>query len=220
MKYILALCMAVMAVLACTQKKSDLLPQSSPPPSAVADAKPLKEKPKGIEGPGDTEARVDIELLVQHYRKHSPQQDEGLARFAAVETARFAALLGMNNEQLRDMLALWWVESTYRQNSKGEDGKSWGITQVRIKRIKELTKAWEDYGYDEIMGLGTIYDPTRQIAMGVMAYSIALREAKGDRFQALRRYNGGNKGKKSKAYKQAHAHAMRVVKARKAIFGE
>jgi hypothetical protein len=217
--------MAVMAVLACTAKKEAV--KATPTPTPAATVEPIEAKPtKTPKVVLSQETKATIEKMVAFYAVKYPGQDASLVRFAGEETARFVKMVndtrkpGTKPVELTDLLALWWVESRYTQNTEGEDGKSWGITQVRLNRINELTDAWKLYGINREDGLGSVYDPTRQVAMGVMAYRIAFGEARGDRFQALRRYNGGNKGKKSKAYKSAHAHAMRVIKARKAIFGQ
>lgn len=220
MKYVIALCMAFMVTLACTAQKETI--KATPTPSAVTSPAPTMiptVRPSKTELAVDPEAMADIAVLVKYYTERPGLgADPALVRYAALDTVRFAQALKLDNASIRDMLALWHIESRYHDSVKGTDGKSWGITQVRKSRAQELRTLWKLYGVSDD-ALGSTDDPTCQVALGVMAYKIAFDEAKGDHFQALRRYNGGNTGKRSKAYKQAWAHAMRVRKARKAIFG-
>jgi hypothetical protein len=107
----------------------------------------------------------------------------GLVLFAGKETERYAAMLGVQ-EHVPKMLCMWHRESSYDQ--KLTDGDSFGMTQVRRRYWKRLYRFWQAKGVE----LGSIHDPSTQIAFGVAMYAEHLKLAKGDGWEAVRRYNG------------------------------
>lgn len=194
----------------CVRKKA----VEKPGPHSGPQAQPVEPAPT----PTPTPNRNRLVRSVVAYYEARPTigADPGYVEYLAGEVLHYAALLGLQEPHMADLMAILNEETRFKPTWKHTDGKSHGAMGVRYSREMELRADWRKRG----VILGSLDDPSAQVALGVMAYWKDLGRAKGDRFQAIRRYNGGNRGTKSKAYKQAHAYAMRVTAWRKRVFGE
>ncbi len=148
------------------------------------------------------------EQLVRYCDKRNEGPDPDYLRYVVGETRRLAASVG-HRDKLKTLLAMWYVESRY--NQAADDGDSYGIAQTRKKYEKRLRRWWGDRGVE----LGSMDDPTAQVAFGVAEFSEHWRYARHSKnrlWDTVRRYNGSGTA--------AKRHARRVFKARAAIFGE
>lgn len=185
-----------------------------PGPQPGPQAQPVAPAPTPTATP--TRNRLVRSVVEYHAARPTLGADLGYVEYVAGEVVHYAAMLGLREPHMMDLLAILHEETRFKPTWKHMDGKSHGAMGVRYNRERELRSDWRKRG----VILGSLDDPSAQVALGVMAYWKDLGRAKGDRFQTIRRYNGGNRGAKSKAYKQAHAYAMRVTAWRKRVFGE
>lgn len=153
-------------------------------------------------------AASPADKLVAFYARIEPGVDPGFLRYVAGETERLAKQVGQG-DKTETLLAMWHVESHYEQTA--DDGDSYGIAQTRKRYENRLRIWWLNRGTE----LGSIDDPTTQVAFGVAEFVEHWKYAEHDRnrlWETVRRYNGSGAG--------ARHHAYKVFKARKAIFGE
>lgn len=154
---------------------------------------------------------VDVvaQQLVRFCDKRCPGVDPDYLIFVTGETRRFAKMVGHEGD-LKTLLAMWYVESRYRQDA--DDGDSYGIAQTRKRYEKRLKIWWHERGVE----LGSLDDPSTQVAFGVAEFTdhwYYARHCKGNRlWETVRRYNGSGK--------DAKRHARRVFIARAQMFGE
>lgn len=146
------------------------------------------------------------DVMAAYYKAQGwDDRNPGFVRYCGGETQRFAAMLGLG-AYVPTMLAQWHVESAFR-SVHGDDGRSFGVTQIILGREAHWRAFWLKRG----LNLGSVYDPSTQIAFGVAEFYECLGMAKGNTFQAVRRYNGSGW--------RARAYARRVLAVRKAVFG-
>lgn len=149
---------------------------------------------------------VEAEKLVSYMK--TQKIDPDYLRYVVAETRVFSEKLG-HEKHLKTILAMWYTESRYIQDA--DDGDSYGIAQTRKRYEKRLRKFWDDRGIE----LGSIQDPATQVAFGVAEFHEKwhyARRHKNRLWDTVRRYNGSGPA--------ARAHANRVFRFRKAIFGE
>lgn len=152
-------------------------------------------------------AASSADKLVAYYAKTDPSIDPVYLRYVAEETERLAKIVG-HGDKVETLLAMWHVESHFQQAA--DDGDSYGVAQTRKCYEKRLREWWSKRG----VALGSIDDPTAQVAFGVAEFAEHWHYARNDQnrlWQTVRRYNGSGRG--------ARAHAKKVFAARKAIFG-
>lgn len=152
-------------------------------------------------------AASPADKLVKWYARNYPAVDPSYLRFVAAETESLAKRVG-HGDKVETMLAMWHVESHYRQDA--DDGDSYGVTQTRRRYEKRLRRWWLDRG----VSLGSFADPTCQVAFGVAEFSQHWHYARRSNkrlWDTVRRYNGSGPG--------ARKHAAKVFRARKMIFG-
>jgi hypothetical protein len=148
-------------------------------------------------------------VMAEWYRSNhldaSAGDNEGFIEYVGEETVRAAKMLGID-DQVPTMLCMWHRESNYHVKP-GDDGKSFGVTQTLLNKEEHWRTFWKERGVE----LGTLYDPSTQVFFGVAEFSECLKQANGDEFDAVRRYNGS--GWKARRY------ARRVFFSRKLIYG-
>ena len=159
---------------------------------AVAPAPPAKPQPSDIMAAWYTANGL------------ADEDKEGLVVYAGQETERFAEMLGLTLH-VPTMLAMWHRESGFSE-IKGDDRKSFGITQTLYRDERRWRKFWKKRG----LGFGSLDDPSTQIAFGVAEFSECLRMARGNEFDAVRRYNGSGAA--------ARRHARKVFRTRQVVF--
>lgn len=115
-----------------------------------------------------------------------------------------AAILCMD-DMVQSYLSMIHRESGFDPATDDKDSRH--VAQVRRRYEKRLTKAWKALGVD-FKGDGI----KASVYMGMMMFRDKLREAHGDVFGGIRRYNG--KGPKAELY------AYRVLASRQRIFGQ
>lgn len=166
-----------------------------------------------IECPGPAYAKAvppPSERMASWYQGNGWEANEGFVLFCGQETERFAALLGIE-AHVPTLLSMWHRESAYTVVA-GDDGQSYGVTQT----LRRWENHWREFWLGRGIELGSLDDPSTQIAFGVAEFSECLKYAKGDVDQAIGRYNGG----KSWHKKKAQRYVGRVLKTRKLVFGE
>jgi hypothetical protein len=156
---------------------------------------------------GPQKGDATAEKLVKYCRKHNPKIDSDYLRFVTAESRRILARVH-HEDKLETLLSMFYVESKYIQNA--DDGDSYGIAQTR-KRYEHRLRIW---WYERGLDLGSIDDPTAQIAFGVAEFVehwYYARKSRNRLWETVRRYNGSGP--------KARLHAEKVFRARKAIFG-
>lgn len=152
-------------------------------------------------------AASPADKLAAFYARNYPRVDRDYLRYVAAETERFAKQLG-HSDKVPTLLAMWHVESHYQQHA--DDGDSYGITQTRRRYEKRLRRYW----LDRHVELGSLADPTCQVAFGVAEFAEHwhyARRSKDRLWETVRRYNGSGP--------MARNHVRKVKLARKLIFG-
>lgn len=163
-------------------------------------------------------AAVDpvAEKLVAFVGRHNPKVDPDYLRYVTSETRRLSSDVN-HGDKLETLLAMFYVESNFRQGVLGDDGRSYGIAQTLLHYEDGLRAWWEDRG----QRFGSIDDPTTQVAFGVAEFSrhwYYARRRENRLFETVRGYNGGANG--GNGLKMATRYAKKVFRTRKAIFGE
>lgn len=152
-------------------------------------------------------AASSADKLVAYYAKTDPSIDPMYLRYVAGETERLAKSVG-HGDKLETLLAMWHTESHFQQAA--DDGDSYGVAQTRKRYEKRLRTWWLKRG----VPLGSLDDPTTQVAFGVAEFAEHWHYARNDKnrlWETVRRYNGSGPG--------ARNHAKKVFRARKVIFG-
>lgn len=144
------------------------------------------------------------QVMADWYEKHW-HRDDGLVLYAGQETERAASYLFIMRH-VPTMLCMWHRESQFRAIA-GDDGKSWGITQIVRRREAHWRRFWLNRGIE----LGSLDDPTTQIFFGVAEFQEHLDLARGNEWEAVRRYNGSGPS--------ARRYARRVFLTRQRVFG-
>ena len=113
----------------------------------------------------------------------SERHDMAEACGATCEAAEILEL----SAQVDTMLSMWLQESHFKVAAEGDDGHSLGIAQTRLRSLRKIRALWRARGYKLPAFRG---NPRTQAFFGVMEFSRHLHWARGDVFEAVRRYNG------------------------------
>jgi len=151
---------------------------------------------------------TDAQVMADWYAENWPDKRHGRpgeVLEVGLKTEYYANLLGLDCYG-QTMLSQWHRESAYR-NVRGLDGKSIGYTQTIIGRQNHWRQFWKLYG----VRLGGIRTMDFQVAAGVAEFKEHLDLARGDVWEAVRRYNGSGP--------RAREYADRVFKTRQVVFG-
>ena len=120
-------------------------------------------------------------------------------------TRYYARKVGVE-KYMATLMCMWHVESQFA-NVAGGDGKSFGRAQTCYGYQGDLKAWWAKRGE----ALGADDEIRTQMAYGVAEFVMKQKDAKGDLWSTVRRYNGCGP--------DAIAHARKVFAARDRIYG-
>ena len=153
-----------------------------------------------------------VQTLIDFYSNQKAKPKDVDVRQAIAATEEAAGILCMD-PLVATFASMLHRESSFDPASKGVPGEdSEGVAQTSRSERRRLRRFWLRHGVQ----LGPFKEIRTQVFFGVAVFYFKLDYAKGNVKDAVRRYNGGVKGKKSML--RAREYARRVMRSRDVIF--